>query len=48
MNQKCKHCGQQLKRLIILALLQDAGASVFPSATHCTDAQEHEFEEMQP
>jgi hypothetical protein len=45
MNQKCKHCGQSLKRLILLAMLQDAGCAVFPSATHCWDGQEHEFVE---
>lgn len=48
MNQECKHCGQQLQRLILLALLQDVGCSVFPSATHCSEAQEHEFVKEQP
>ena len=45
MNQKCKHCGQTLKRLILLAMPQDMGCTVYPSATHCPDSQEHEFVE---
>lgn len=48
MNQKCKYCGQTVKRLMLLAVLEDAGCRVYPSATHCSENQEHEFEEVQP
>ena len=48
MTQRCKHCGRHFRELILLAMLQDAGCRVYPSATHCRENQEHEFEEGQP
>lgn len=44
-KMKCKKCGETLLRLMILALAQDAGARVYPSATECLAGEEHEFVE---
>lgn len=44
-EQRCKHCGQSAYRLFLLALIQDAGAEVYPSAERCSEQQEHEFEQ---
>lgn len=30
-------------RLILLAMMETAGAKVYPSSTHCTEEQKHEF-----
>ena len=43
---KCNNCGQSLKRLMLLALLEDAGAKVYPSSTHCRRGVEHNFEDQ--
>ena len=42
-KSRCKHCGEPLDRLMLLALLQDLGAKVYPSATHCTKKRKHDF-----
>ena len=44
---KCIKCGQTLYRLMLLALLEDAGAKVYPSAIQCSEGGEHDFEEEQ-
>ena len=41
MTGNCKKCGYSLKRLMLMAMLMDCGASVSPSPLDC----EHEFEE---
>jgi|GEM_PF-6195281 len=41
----CNKCGKSLKRLMLLAMLQDAGATVIPSANNCSAGGEHDFEE---
>ena len=40
----CRHCKQSARGLMLLAMLQDAGCKVYPSATHCWAKQEHEFD----
>lgn len=40
MNERCKKCGETLERLMLLAMIEDAGARVYPSASAC----EHDFE----
>jgi hypothetical protein len=42
---KCKKCGETLLRLMFLALAEDAGAGVYPSATECFAGGEHDFVE---
>lgn len=46
LSAKCRHCGESVKRLMLLAMLQDAGCSVYPSATHCTEDTQHDFSEL--
>lgn len=45
LSSKCNNCGRVLKSLILLAMLQDAGCHVYPSATHCHEGVEHDFSE---
>jgi hypothetical protein len=41
---RCNKCGSDLKRLMLLALLQDCGAHCSPGADKCTfDGGEHDF-----
>ena len=42
---KCKNCGESLKRLMLLAMLSDAGAKVSPGANECNSVghDKHEF-----
>ena len=40
LDQRCKKCGETLRRLMLLAMMMDAGASVSPSPLDC----EHDFE----
>ena len=45
-NDRCKHCGQTIQRMMLLAMLQDAGASAGLDADLCperTDGGQHEF-----
>ena len=39
----CSHCKRSLGSLLCLALLQEVGCKVYPSASHCWDGQEHDF-----
>lgn len=39
LEDRCKKCGESLRRLMLLAMIQDAGARVYPSALEC----DHEF-----
>ena len=39
----CKNCGQSLKRLMLLALIEDAGAKCYPNALYCSPGHEHNF-----
>lgn len=43
LNNPCRHCGMTVKRAMVLALLEDAGAKVYPSALHCAPKKEHDF-----
>lgn len=43
---KCKKCGQSLKKLMLLAMLEDLGCTVAPSTTKCIDGGEHEIVEI--
>jgi len=45
LDSKCNKCGQSLRRLMLLAMMQDAGAIVVPSADSCSAGGEHDFEE---
>jgi hypothetical protein len=40
---KCRNCKETVEDLMLLALAEDAGAKVYPSATHCTRGKEHDF-----
>ena len=42
---KCAKCGQTLRHLMLLAMLQDAGCTVSPSANSCSAGGEHDFSE---
>ena len=42
---KCHKCKQTLRRLMILALLEDAGAKCSPAANDCPNGGEHDFQE---
>lgn len=42
---KCINCGQSLRRSMFLALFEDVGAKVYPSATYCSAGVEHNFSE---
>ena len=42
-DYSCKNCGENAMRLILLAMMETAGAKVYPSSTHCTEEQKHEF-----
>lgn len=44
---KCSKCGESLYRLMLLALIQDAGANVYPSATKCANGGEHDLVEVE-
>ncbi len=39
----CKKCGEPVRRLMILALLEDFGAYVSPSANRCRSGGKHDF-----
>ena len=43
----CKHCGENVNRLILLAMMEEAGAKCYPSSTHCTKETEHEFVQLE-
>lgn len=45
---KCKNCKQPVERLMILALLEDAGAKCYPNALYCSEGNEHDFSEPLP
>jgi len=45
---KCRHCGQTLQRMMLLAMLQDAGAKAGLEADLCPERQDggqHDFAE---
>jgi len=44
MNQPCRNCGRTLTQLLLLAMMEDAGAKVYPSSGSC----EHEFPDSLP
>lgn len=39
----CTRCGMSLKRAMLLALLEDAGAKCYPNSSHCDGEHEHDF-----
>ena len=41
---KCKYCGISFERLIVEALLVDAGCKVCPSPTYCSESPNHKHE----
>lgn len=43
LDAKCSKCGESLRRLLLLAMLEDAGAHCSPSATKCSAGGEHDF-----
>jgi hypothetical protein len=43
---KCIRCGNSLQQLMCLALLEDAGAKVYPSSSYCSWGVEHDFSEI--
>lgn len=42
---KCQKCHETLNRLLLLALLEDAGARCSPGALQCLAGGEHNFSE---
>lgn len=45
-DDRCRHCGQTLRRMMLLAMLQDAGAKAGLDADLCperTDGGQHDF-----
>jgi len=47
LDSKCNKCGLSLRRLMLLALIQDAGATVSQSANSCSAGGEHDFKDKQ-
>jgi len=45
LDSKCNKCGQSLMKLMLMAMMQDAGATVSPSADSCFAGGEHDFKE---
>ena len=44
LNEKCVKCGVTLRRLMLIAMLQDAGAQCSPGPLKCSaDGGEHEW-----
>lgn len=41
---KCQRCGETLRRAILLALLEDAGAKVYPPSTACPGSENGQHE----
>lgn len=39
----CENCNQSAYALMLLAMLQDAGAKVYPSAKWCSENKGHNF-----
>lgn len=47
LDDHCRHCGQTLRRMMLLAMLQDAGAKAGLDADICPerkDGGQHDFE----
>ena len=44
-NIQCVKCRMSLRRLLLLAMIEGAGAVVSPSANTCTCGGEHDFSE---
>ena len=40
---RCEKCGESLTRLMLLAMIEDAGATVVPNATECSAGGQHDF-----
>ena len=40
---QCRKCGQQLRQLMLWAMMEDAGAHCSPSALVCSGGGEHDF-----
>lgn len=43
---KLANCGLSFGRALLLALLEDNGASVYPNANYCGENREHDFQEQ--
>ena len=41
---KCKYCGESFKRLLVLAMLQDAGAKCYPKPDWCPNSPDNKHE----
>ncbi len=46
-NLGCSKCGESTIRLMLLAMISDAGATVSPDPTKCNDGEEHDFTEKE-
>ena len=44
----CSKCKMTLKKMMLLAMLQDAGARVYPTALECSEGREHELIDIPP
>ena len=42
---KCAKCGISLQRLMLMAIMVDAGTKVVPSPLDCSEGGEHDFSE---
>ena len=43
LEERCRRCGETLRRLMLLAMLKDAGAFVSGGIERCHDGDEHDF-----
>ena len=43
LDERCRMCGETLKRLMLLAMLKDAGATVSGPVEWCRGGKEHDF-----
>jgi len=43
LSMRCKHCGESVRRLMLLAMAEDAGAECYPSALQCEPGKDHDF-----
>ena len=43
LQERCRKCGGTLRRALLLAMLQDAGAKCHPGAMKCPHGGEHEW-----
>ena len=44
LTARCNGCGNTIKRLMLMAMLSDAGARCSPSPTYCPGTKNHEHD----